>query len=508
MTVTVARRSPAGCGDRPRAARRARASASTRSGRRRCRCSTPTRRGRPRVAARRPPRTTRKRSSARSSGSAPATLEKVVLAREVRVHAAAADRPGADPRCPARGLSRLLLLLRRHARAGVRRRQPRAARPPRRRTRADGRAGRHDPPQRRPGRRRPPRRAAAAQRQGPRASSAIVTERIERTLDPVSRLGRRAPTSRCSCKVQNVQHLATPIRAQLAEPIAGARAGRAAPPDARRRRRAATPRAQPLIPALEGLDRGWYAGAGRLDRPRRGRRVLRRPALRAAARRPRPPLRRLRHRRRLRPGRRARRDRGQARRRCCRCSPSRSRRVAHARVAQPIRDGLATARRLRDVAARSARSRAIGGTSSARARVERRGSSAGVATRVVVDAGERGERGEVDPVGVATWLPRRRLHRRARRPAGSRRSRRRRCSRRRSSGRCPARRAASRPPTSCSSATSPISSERRSRRSRGGAGRRARRRRRSRSRRGWRESAAASAEPGRRTRRSGSASTS
>jgi isochorismate synthase EntC len=59
--------------------------------------------------------------------------------------------------------------------------------------------------------------------------------------------------------VQNVQHLATPIRAQLAEPVSCLELAQALHP---------TPavggepfeRAVALIPALEGLDRGWYAG--------------------------------------------------------------------------------------------------------------------------------------------------------------------------------------------------------------------------------------------------------
>ena len=60
-------------------------------------------------------------------------------------------------------------------------------------------------------------------------------------------------------KVQNVQHLATPIRAQLAR-----RSTRSSWPACctpRPRWAASRARRQPLIPALEGLDRGWYAGA-------------------------------------------------------------------------------------------------------------------------------------------------------------------------------------------------------------------------------------------------------
>ena len=61
-------------------------------------------------------------------------------------------------------------------------------------------------------------------------------------------------------KVQNVQHLATPIRAQLADPVPAVElAGMLLPTPAV----GGEPReaALPLIPALEGLDRGWYAGA-------------------------------------------------------------------------------------------------------------------------------------------------------------------------------------------------------------------------------------------------------
>ena len=60
-------------------------------------------------------------------------------------------------------------------------------------------------------------------------------------------------------KVQNVQHLATPIRAQLADPVPCVElAGRLHPTPAV----GGEPRddAYRLIPALEGLDRGWYLG--------------------------------------------------------------------------------------------------------------------------------------------------------------------------------------------------------------------------------------------------------
>jgi isochorismate synthase len=92
-----------------------------------------------------------------------------------------------------------------------------------------------------------------------REEQAIVARRIERTLEPVS-VWVTAADDPVLVKVQNVQHLATPIRAQLADPVPAVElAGMLLPTPAV----GGEPRAQalPLIPALEGLDRGWYAGA-------------------------------------------------------------------------------------------------------------------------------------------------------------------------------------------------------------------------------------------------------
>jgi isochorismate synthase len=92
-----------------------------------------------------------------------------------------------------------------------------------------------------------------------REEQAIVTRRIERTLEPVS-LWVATADEPGLVRVQNVQHLATPIRAQLAEPLPAVElAGLLHPTPAV----GGEPRdvALPLIPALEGLDRGWYAGA-------------------------------------------------------------------------------------------------------------------------------------------------------------------------------------------------------------------------------------------------------
>jgi isochorismate synthase len=92
-----------------------------------------------------------------------------------------------------------------------------------------------------------------------REEQAIVARRIERTLAPVS-LWVAAADDPVIVRVHNVQHLATPIRAQLADPVPAVElAGLLLPtPAVGGEPRAA---AMPLIPALEGLDRGWYAGA-------------------------------------------------------------------------------------------------------------------------------------------------------------------------------------------------------------------------------------------------------
>jgi isochorismate synthase len=91
-----------------------------------------------------------------------------------------------------------------------------------------------------------------------REEQGIVARRIERTLRPVS-VWVAAAGEPVLVKVMNVQHLATPIRAQLAEPVPCVElAGLLHPTPAV----GGEPldRAAPLIPALEGLDRGWYAG--------------------------------------------------------------------------------------------------------------------------------------------------------------------------------------------------------------------------------------------------------
>jgi salicylate biosynthesis isochorismate synthase/menaquinone-specific isochorismate synthase len=91
-----------------------------------------------------------------------------------------------------------------------------------------------------------------------REEHAIVARRIERTLRPHSVWVTAAPEPEL-VRMANIQHLGTPIRAQLAAPMDALElAGLMHPTPAV----GGEPLAQaaPLIPALEGLDRGWYAG--------------------------------------------------------------------------------------------------------------------------------------------------------------------------------------------------------------------------------------------------------
>ncbi len=91
-----------------------------------------------------------------------------------------------------------------------------------------------------------------------REENAIVVRRIARALRPHSVWVTAAPEPSV-IRVANIQHLARPIRAQLAAPLDAVElAGLLHPTPAvgGEPNRVATP----LIPALEGLDRGWYAG--------------------------------------------------------------------------------------------------------------------------------------------------------------------------------------------------------------------------------------------------------
>jgi isochorismate synthase len=91
-----------------------------------------------------------------------------------------------------------------------------------------------------------------------REEQAIVTRRIVRALRPHS-VWVTAAEEPVIARMANIQHLATPIRAQLARPVSAVElAGLLHPTPAVGGEPLAA--AAPLIPALEGLDRGWYAG--------------------------------------------------------------------------------------------------------------------------------------------------------------------------------------------------------------------------------------------------------
>jgi salicylate biosynthesis isochorismate synthase/menaquinone-specific isochorismate synthase len=91
-----------------------------------------------------------------------------------------------------------------------------------------------------------------------REEQAIVVRRIARTLRPVA-VWVTAPEEPELVKMANIQHLGTPIRAQLARPVSAIElAGLLHPTPAVGGEPLSV--AAPLIPALEGFDRGWYAG--------------------------------------------------------------------------------------------------------------------------------------------------------------------------------------------------------------------------------------------------------
>jgi salicylate biosynthesis isochorismate synthase/menaquinone-specific isochorismate synthase len=91
-----------------------------------------------------------------------------------------------------------------------------------------------------------------------REEQAIVARRIERTLRPHAVWVTAAPEP-VLVRVANIQHLGTPIRAQLRSPIGAIElAGMLHPTPAVGGEPIEV--AAPLIPALEGMDRGWYAG--------------------------------------------------------------------------------------------------------------------------------------------------------------------------------------------------------------------------------------------------------
>jgi isochorismate synthase len=91
-----------------------------------------------------------------------------------------------------------------------------------------------------------------------REEHAIVARRIERTLNRYA-IWVATPPEPTLVRIANIQHLATPIRAQLAAPVEAIElAGLMHPTPAVGGEPSDT--ALGLIPALEGLDRGWYTG--------------------------------------------------------------------------------------------------------------------------------------------------------------------------------------------------------------------------------------------------------
>jgi isochorismate synthase EntC len=91
-----------------------------------------------------------------------------------------------------------------------------------------------------------------------REEQAIVTRRIVRALRPFS-VWVTAADEPVLARMANIQHLATPIRAQLTHPRGVVElAGVLHPTPAVGGEPHAA--AAPQIPAFEGLDRGWYAG--------------------------------------------------------------------------------------------------------------------------------------------------------------------------------------------------------------------------------------------------------
>jgi salicylate biosynthesis isochorismate synthase/menaquinone-specific isochorismate synthase len=91
-----------------------------------------------------------------------------------------------------------------------------------------------------------------------REENAIVARRIARALGPHALWVTAAPEPSL-VRVANIQHLAIPIRAQLAAPTSAIELAGLLHPTPAVGGEPATDAMQ-LIPALEGLDRGWYAG--------------------------------------------------------------------------------------------------------------------------------------------------------------------------------------------------------------------------------------------------------
>lgn len=91
-----------------------------------------------------------------------------------------------------------------------------------------------------------------------REEHAIVVRRIERTLNRHAIWVAASPEPMLA-RIANIQHLATPIRAQLAAPIEAIELAGLMHPTPAVGGEPSTAACE-LIPALEGLDRGWYTG--------------------------------------------------------------------------------------------------------------------------------------------------------------------------------------------------------------------------------------------------------
>jgi isochorismate synthase len=91
-----------------------------------------------------------------------------------------------------------------------------------------------------------------------REEHAIVARRIERTLNRYA-IWVATPPEPELVRIANIQHLATPIRAQLAAPVEAIELAGLMHPTPAVGGEPSRPALQ-LIPALEGLDRGWYTG--------------------------------------------------------------------------------------------------------------------------------------------------------------------------------------------------------------------------------------------------------
>ena len=90
------------------------------------------------------------------------------------------------------------------------------------------------------------------------AEHRIVVETIERSLEPLS-VWVAAAEEPVLVRVANIQHLGTPVRAQLAEPRSATELAGALHPTSAVGGEP-WPGAEPTMRELEDLDRGWYAG--------------------------------------------------------------------------------------------------------------------------------------------------------------------------------------------------------------------------------------------------------